>query len=332
MKLRFFLSSVVSAALCLALGVPGSLAQTVLVHGKNVQTSVRLPDASSYKTHAFIVTTEGDSIQKLPVQHDEKGAFVDWNGVTSFGVPAPNGVYSVSASPQSSPLQLAFDNTVLTGVSVKSDTVAFTLTKPSRMVVRAGIEDGLLLDEIVSYRSFAAGVHTFHWQKPAILNKYPPPSEKLAFAVMAMPLPSQSFVVTGPSSPTYNDFYTAYFPEKIKTLQSQPDTQTELPIKPTLLLKFVDDQGKPLDPTRLTGKCVVQLSFDGPTAVLGAVSEIAFFIDYVFASEAEQGILPFSWVMDTSTLAEGEHVLSANINLTGSTVLTTHAVVRIARQ
>jgi hypothetical protein len=46
--------------------------------------------------------------------------------------------------------------------------------------------------------------------------------------------------------------------------------------------------------------------------------EILYFVDFNFVMEKEEGYSPSTWIWDTTSLPEGEHILTINIaTLTG---------------
>jgi len=170
--------------------------------------------------------------------------------------------------------------------------ITYTLPEPALVRVRIGLADGgPLLHTLVDWEPRKAGKHIEVWDKKDSAKKVDFSGHK-DFLVMlsCLPLdPKKHAEYHGPirgigKSPEFE----IVFPNNLGSNGEMPIVPEIVPIRVVLSEK---------DKPRLTE----------------AKYEIGIYLDYIFVMEDEEGMSPFTYLLNTKGLNDGPHILTVNI-------------------
>lgn len=261
-----------------------------------------------------------------------------WDGKDLDGMVVPNEAYFFNIEAEDSERhRVVYDPIVFSGgesadlshgeFDHDNGTLSYKLSKPSRVLLRAGIPGGSLLKTIVDWQPRLAGEITEYWNgkdEDNLIDVWNSPRHAMILTYMT--LPDTSAITIG------ND--------KIGYRAYKLNLKTPRPIKedrPMLNLRKLSPH---FLKSRLTDRAFkVLLSFpelnnavsnEVPTAKdkmlirvdvpeedrdvpLNQQYEIIIFIDSVFFAEEERGHLPFNYPLELKNLPPGEHLLTVNV-------------------
>lgn len=312
----------------------GPLSQQTLVSGQAVSIPFTIKAPAQSATLSIYSPDDDLVYQTHKTGPLNPGAHnFTWNGKDHAGKPVPDEVYipvlAVTFNPAQQILdprkqhQARFfspDNIQLTG----TEKIQYTLSQPARVQVRAGIENGPMVSELLSWKPQAKGTHTLTWngKDPQSGISFKEHAD-LIFSVSAWSLPEMAIMVTGNRKENYAAYIQRRFPERylpdaLKQRSSEPPPlpyaflDTDIPLHLSLDNAPITTS-KPL---QINKPSVLALMFDEQDLwmVNTGKFEVGFFVDYVFSSEAEQYFLPIAWTLYPEQYGKGEHVLSININ------------------
>jgi len=302
-----------------------------------------VPGEDRYAVISFSLSSKADVELKLFDDRDKlvrrivrKGLAagehtIQWSGQDEAGhtVPAEAYRYTLTAN-----MTVEHDLSDLTGgETVRSkihwnvDKMQFeyTLDKPSRVLIRVGLENhGPLMATIRNWVPRQAGSHVEHWDgKDASgeldLSKHP----KLVVSMRAYTL-SQNTILVGPEPERVSFIDKMSWPVESRIVKRKPVKQmiaaqqqaAETRGDYLVHLNLPDGlktgkQGVPI----VTGQVPVVLDVDDRyrAIALNRRSETVFYVDGQFTFENEVGFLPTTWMLDTTHLNNGEHFLSVNL-------------------
>lgn len=212
--------------------------------------------------------------------------------------------------------------------------VTYVLPEPSRVLVRAGLEEGPLLATLVNWEPRGPGLSTERWsgRDQQGLRSFSRRPDAVVI-VQAYALPDGSFIAYGNRETPYRQRYSEWGAQRptkppaeraawLDDLASPHWHQpAHLDKDPAIAVHFPrHEDGPPLDPAAtvtLEGdEALVRVTVPDE-ATLAYLREQRFelvaFVDDERIDEAEQGHLPFNWSWDLSTLGAGEHWLTINL-------------------
>ncbi len=306
----------------------------------------RIPFSLSEKAKVFIdiYTPDGNKIRTLTsAQELKKGKhFLSWNGKDDTGTVVPNEAYVVVLKAKNKSGTYIDDPRTYSGGEIETNLhtkmtfegkTIYKLSKPSRVLIRAGIKDGPMMRSLINWRPKPAGENIQHWNgydEDKVVNVLD--TKKYGVIVVAFSLPSHSIIVTGNKNLSYAKYY------KEKHLEFKP-----VPLKQRLL----ERNGKGISPHyynfRITDRDPkIDIKFpdsaqktkngisvfknDQPVPITVLMSkedeefmeqskyEVSFFVDFDFKSEEELGYMPITWLWSPNGLSKGKHILSVNIS------------------
>jgi len=180
--------------------------------------------------------------------------------------------------------------------------------------IRIGLEEGPLLKTLLDWAPRAAGEHIEHWDGKdksgqMILLNHP----NIAIMTHAYTIPDNSIIVTGSRKPDYqmlnayiktqerNKYFHALHP---RAICHEPEIEIELP-------ECEYQKGIPV----LKGAVpvIIKIAPRDTVHLTNTRYEIIFFIDNIFLFEDEEGYDPFTYILETEGLPDGEHVITANV-------------------
>jgi len=215
---------------------------------------------------------------------------------------------------------------------------AYSVPKPSRVLVRAAVPEGPLVLTMVNWEPRPAGFAVETWDgRDADRLRRAAEIRGLRFGVMAFSLPDKSVIAKGNPGLEYR----RYFEEKAKSRpRKQKVVRTEaegviisphallpphLNRDPRLTLEFdgqsVEPATRPADappPVRLTGDSAL-FRVDVPDRferefMNNQKFELIIFVDDQRVLEVEQAHVPFNYPWDLRGLAPGRHILTVNVS------------------
>lgn len=258
-----------------------------------------------------------------------------WDGRDNRGQLVPNEAYHyVVRGRTGAGVEQTYDLTDITGGQAtrptdatwdaETQSIAFSLTKPSRINVRVGMQkNGPLLRTVVDWVPRAAGANRVDWDgwdASGVLNLSDHPRLNIfvdAYALsdntllVGQPPDAVSFAPIAATKSTVRQKATQA--KRMHYHQQQPlDERGDIDIQVSLAGDFDQDAD---GVSQVSGRVPIRLevSPEDRERVLERRFEPVFFVDGTFAFENEVGYLPFTWIWDTANTAPGEHYVSVNL-------------------
>ena len=291
-----------------------------------------------------IYTCDGNLVRELSSGKtlDPGGHLLKWDGKDHEGEIVPDEAYTLVLHAGNKAQTSIIDpreesggevEKTLATVITEEGKIVYTLSKLSRVQIRAGIVDGPMLRSLVSWQPRPAGKNIHQWNgfdADKIINLFS--IENYGVSVTAFNLPDYTILTTGNSSIGYPEYYKkkkwTFTPVPLEKQQLERNNKG---LSPHYYLWRVTDK----DP-RLTiilpdsikkseGELpILQNNEPIPVKVTMAAEdeqfmaetkyEVSFFVDFEFRSEEELGFMPITWLWRPNNLAKGEHALTVNVS------------------
>jgi len=213
--------------------------------------------------------------------------------------------------------------------------IRYDLPKAARVQIRVGIHEGPLLKTICDWEPRVAGKHIEKWDGMDssstinVLNQ-----KKYRMTISAFALPNNSIITVGNKEIGYAQYkqsVRSYSVRKIKPMRKRilsnanihshyvmprridrsPKFKLELPEKIAM-----DNRGVPV----VKGELTIKITQDelSMNILNEGRYEIVLYVDNTLYGEEEQGYSPYNWVLPTTRLKNGYHLITVNIaTLTG---------------
>jgi FlgD Ig-like domain len=291
-----------------------------------------------------ILSADGDVVRSIGTPSVPAGEHtIVWDGKDGRGQPVPDEAYCARATLESAGAKAIDDpcsrtgGEVISGIQPSLSTngdIVYTLERPGRVLIRVGVKNGAMLRSLSVWRPKPAGRNSQRWNGFDERGVVDLRTNRLALLVTAFRLPDFTVLTTGQEGLDYRKWRaTQGWPEKPDTPQggaSQPLERDGQRIarqhymarykdkEPRIEVKLSSRDGKPLsgvDAVPQQMNVLVDLHPEDRWLMQEQLYEVAFFVDGDFVSEEENGYVPIGWVMDTTRLASGKHLLT--VNLTG---------------
>lgn len=226
--------------------------------------------------------------------------------------------------------------------------VRYTVSQPARVRLRAGVHEGPLLKTLLDWTPVTAGTHEIAWDGREGGEGQPLwEHERFTFSAAAYSLPENSVITQG-NTVTVMQYWSkaaekegmglipyrlsteqgmkAY--EKTKTVLSTALQERSKAIDtnyasspfmsraPEFHLACKEGAEKAGDGTPIaTGVFPIEVNIsDASKALLGEQRyEYVLYVDNVLVREVETGYTPYTWDLDTKTLASGRHIVTVNV-------------------
>ncbi|MBR9805434.1 hypothetical protein GYB62_02875 [bacterium] len=251
-------------------------------------------------------------------------AFV-WNGVSSAGRKLLPDAYFFTLKASSGDQHIEYDVTEHTGGRVvqvsnlrwdnESGKIHFSIGKPSRVLIRAGIQKGPLVATISNWAVFKKGHHAVEWdgldaQDVINLSAHP----KLRLVADAFTVPKNSLYIEPlglsreysnlPGTVTRRPTKASNSVERHFMAGANLAHRQDFPV--SLLVSPINHSDE-----RIEIKVDVDKKYRD--LIASGRFEVAVFVDGVFFYENEIAYLPMSFYIDKQKLSPGEHLLSVNV-------------------
>ena len=230
----------------------------------------------------------------------------------------------------------------------ESGTVSYSLSEPARIRIRAGVTNGPLYKTLLDWAPRTAGEQVLAWDgldRSSSLSIWK--KDDFVISASAFSLPPKSIIVTG-TGISYIEYWTSRAREagmglfeylrtsaparearlRAREINQNVLSRSDVEISEYYLMNRFSNQppmvsmklgngGQAEEGTipRVSGSLQVMIEFSELTRqrLLEQRYEIILYVDDVMVLEDESGYTPYTWILDSSTLENGEHVLTVNI-------------------
>lgn len=266
-----------------------------------------------------------------------------WNGTDWAGRPVPDEAYTFVIEAVSGSGRAYYDPLAVSGgervnprdIHFRPDEnqISYVLPRPCRVLVRAGLNEGPMLNTLVNWLPRGGGACAEHWEgrDQQGLRAYSR-SPRAFIVVQAYALPENSIITYGNDSLSYRDWYLAWGQHRLRRpppvepresnaiLSPHWGLAPHIAKDPPLEIRFPELQGslsRADEPILATdGRLLVRIDIPDSLSrrfIQEQRFELVTFLDDRRISEQEQAHLPFNWVWDLWGVAPGEHWLTINL-------------------
>jgi hypothetical protein len=259
---------------------------------------------------------------------------ISWDLTDMRGKEVPPEAYHYTLEAKSGNTTVVFDVSDTTGNkptrvnNVKWDKtkqiVSYYVLEPSRVSIRAGIDDGgPLLATITDWQARNRGPHQDPWggyDKDKVLN-----IEKMDNVIIhagAISLSDNSIIIGPPQTesvyvkkitqPVIRERKDKSAKAAYANLSKSADLRSDYDIDIDILTEGSNEASEPVV---LTGTVPIRISMSNVEQ--GRMQQDRFepmlFIDGIYVTEVETGFFPVTWKLDTTKYDEGEHFITVNI-------------------
>lgn len=277
-----------------------------------------------------IYTPDNNLIRTLNKSFKKGKNKIIWDGKDSKGVIVPDEAYNIVLKADKEVLDFRDSGgKIIKDLKRKIDKrgkISYKLSKPSRVLIRAGIQNGPMLRVISNWIPKNKGLIVQRWNmkdKDEIIDisKY-----NFAISISAFELPKYAIITTNNKTESYLQYFKRnHFKCNKKSKKnldkgfSKHSYSCRLEEKePNLKMQI---NNVPLNskntPILTNGKlALVKVSMNSEDEELfeKVKYEVSFFVDLQFTSEEELGYMPISWNFNPNGLKKGEHILTVNVS------------------
>ena len=292
-----------------------------------------------------LYTSDGDLLRTLrsPEPLPPGTHTLVWDGKDAQGIVAPDEAYIpvLKVKPANGEEQIDDPRTTSGGevledlrVEITStQDIAYTLSAPARVLIRAGIKGGPMLRSLANWQPRGPGRNIQRWDghdSSGLVDLRGEPN--LSILVTAFLLPEHAILTSGNTALDYRSYRTQKGgPERLVT----PDQMTlsrgatrlsryyysprSQDADPHITVTLSQDlprtaDGLPLVKLGQTLPVIAHIAREDRWLMNESLYEVAFFIDHQFLSEEEQGYVPLTWLWTVNGLAPGRHLLTVNVS------------------
>ena len=297
------------------------------------------------KVTVDIYTSDNDLIRTLELKTFERKKYhyvVAWDGKDESGVVVPDEAYiPVVTQALKSDKEVIIDRRKDSGgeevydfeKNIRSGSIEYSLPEDSRVLVRAGVQNGAMLKTVIDWEPRTKGFHAERWNGRDADNfidieNHP----KVGYLIVGFRLPDYAIITYGNKSLSYRNYREKYqLPIKKaalssgflardgKVLRSEYFTPVLHQKTPRIHVKLLDKKTrKETESIQGHDEVITEVKID-PLDELYLDQEryeISFFIDDHFIAEEEQGFVPFTWRWSPGRygIEPGEHILTVNVS------------------
>ncbi len=203
------------------------------------------------------------------------------------------------------------------------DNLSLMLNEPSRLLIRAGLKKGAMLDSIVSWKAFPKGALKIKWNGKDNANRKITMLEGFSVFATGYRLPKNAIVIKA-TEKSYPKFC---LKDRPKLLSTPLDIESRRAGESFLSSRYRESKCFPAEPVPIIIPSIVddastnskrlKVKIDMPKEYLTLVEqdlyEVSIYIDDKFVAEKEQGYVPFFWSTDLKGYAHRDHVVTVNI-------------------
>jgi len=289
-----------------------------------------------------IYTPDGSLVRTLGVNGTlKKGKHeIIWDGKDSNAIVVPNEAYNVILRAIVDSKEEILDSRKTSGGIVQRDLkpsvtidgkITYTLPKPSRVLIRLGINSGAMLRSVINWIPKNSGKNVQFWNGYDQNNLVKIQNHKdFKIIFSAFTLADYSIITTGNTKLSYFDYVEKYshktsLESKVyrrdhaKTKLMSPYYVRTLPDMREPVIKIIFPKNIKRDsnniPILKLGETIrIKVVMDSKdTQRMGKVKyEITFFDNLEFVAEEEMGYVPINWIFSPQN-RKGKHILSVNI-------------------
>jgi len=287
-----------------------------------------------------IYSPDNNLIRTIHGVDSKKGEHtMTWDGKDTQGIVVPDEAYNIVLIAKNKKTLQTIDQRFSGGEILKNlnteidktGNISYTLSRPARVLVRAGIENSDMLRVISNWVPRNSGKVRQHWNmkdKDGIVD-----ISRLAFgiSVSAFALPEYSIITTNNKQ---IDYFT-YFKQKKFNCNTLSQEEQILRSKNKAISKHfytcrIKDRAPRITLTLPKAKkndqnisilengkrtlVKVTMHPEDEAILEKAKYEVSFFVDHQFSSEEELGYMPISWSFNPNALEKGEHILTVNVS------------------
>jgi hypothetical protein len=273
-------------------------------------------------------------LDKTPQRAGKQSVIWDGRDDQSRIVPDEAFIFTVSAETKDGQMALYDPSDTTAGETVYAEKfkidkengiVTYTLLEPARLSIRIGIENGPLLKTLVDWRPRLSGPNEEQWDgkdASGVIDLFNEVDYSVRFMTYA--LAENSAITTGNSS-------VEWFEYKSKKQEQRESEITKRGGEDTGILTYPGGgiyrepqisvslpEAKETTDTRLpvvSGITPVKVVIDKKDRkfITNERYELAFYLDFEFLAEEEEGFSPYTMVWDTREVSDGEHILTCNL-------------------
>lgn len=309
------------------------------INDENISIGIKLHQPSSVEIE--IISEDNHLIKRLKSSKLlSKGSHkFQWDGKDNNGTIVPDEAYNVVL--KAIDINATFDAREFSGGEVEekiksqvypNGKIEYTLSKPSRVLVRVGIKNGPMLNALANWIPKLAGKTIQHWSGYDSDNLSRIIKEGYSILVTAFNLPNYSIITTGNKKLTYENYFSSKgWKEQIIPKEEQVFERNNTRISPHYYLSRIldkdpkteitfegnykkSDKGIPIFKNNQPIKVKVNVPKEDLKYIEKIRYEVSFFIDHAFVSEEEQGYIPITWAWRPNGLEKGKHIMSVNIS------------------
>ncbi len=306
--------------------------------------SIRIPVkvTSAGKVSVAIYSTDGDLVRRLSSKQATSEGQLEfaWDGKDSSQQTVPDEAYiPVLTFKDKKDNKSIYDSRTFSGgeeftikdAELTHRAIQFTLSDASRVLVRAGVKSGPLLNGIVDWQVRGRGQNKVAWNgydKDKLTNLLE--REDLALVIAGFKLPRHAIIAVGNDALSYREWRAKHnFPSKPVNLSNKDFERSGQRISrhyylpsnmnrsPRVTLALPSNVKRNEQGLAIIGQSVilkVDMHPDDQQAMQQSLYEVAFFLDQQFLSEEEQGYVPLSWRWNPSGVKPGVHTLTVNVS------------------
>lgn len=297
--------------------------------GESVQVTYALASEARIRIRSY---SPDDVLVRTILNWDARSAgkhAETWDGKDDRGVVIPDEAYYFTIEAKAGKgVVSAYDPAKVSGgdelemtdlkYDSKTGEMIFSLAKPSRIMVRAGLADGPLMKTPIDWMPFDKGTQRVTWDgkdESGVVEVGERSDLKLYGIGYA--LPNCTVVTTGNSLLGYQD-YLAALPKTIFRKPYVAPSVRKVPISPfwgrppcySRAIRFT------LRKPEIVGsklKTAITIAPDDVELLRGVAYEIIVYVDKVLLLDDERGHTPYALSLDLSKVPSGQHTLVVNL-------------------
>lgn len=292
-----------------------------------------------------IYAPDGDKVTMLSSKKEllQGDHFLSWNGKDSEGIIVPDEAYSVVLEAKNSSGSVSVVNPsaysggeIETKTHLRIDTngkIFYQLSKPSRVLIRAGIKNGPMMRSLANWQPRTSGKNVQHWNgfdEDGVVNVIS--KKEHGVIVVAFALSEHSIITSGNKKLSYEQYYKdKKWTFKPIAKEKQLRQRGDVGISPHYYASRMTDKdpriniGFPLHIKKNKEGVVlikndkaipikVTMPMEDEIFIEQSKYEVSFFIDQEFKSEEELGFMPITWLWSPNGFSKGEHIISVNVS------------------
>jgi len=258
-----------------------------------------------------------------------------WDGRDDHNDIVPDEAYFITIEAQSGKFRTTYDPTMFSGgeeiylntaqIDQEAGTVNYFLKKATRVLFRAGIENGPLLITVDDWKPRPKGENTVYWNGIDDTGKIRITSlPNFIMTVGGFELPENSVIAYGDKTTTYIEYRERVKPKETKergnlkrggaALSRHYFIDRNRDRSPKVEIRFPSAANEQTLP-QLKDRVIVQVDLSQEDKKYFTMNqfEIVFAVDGQYFMEETNGYVPYNWSWDTTQFPDGEHFLTVNV-------------------